>query len=457
MEGDGAHDGRGPRGRNRPQLNIAFRAAVEEDWQRLNHGQVRRRPGRFVPYDGGWLTWSQLAELISRELTMIDPENSWDGASIEELLHRDNRRLPSEALDRQNLLEAVQRVFNRGFDLAARVRRDNLDQPHDYVAEFLGGPPLPPRYRDFDFDPTSVGFFRISNWNRVHFLEPARARDVQTVAHTTGGQDWVDQALLDRYLDEESAENRGSSCASVVGYEEDTREAQSQNFVLKVAYSEYYQHVAIRRLLREHSEAYDRITARVRKDGLRQVIAHAPRSNIAMNVTITARTGRVLLMRRPDGARVWPGAFQVGPHETMNWPPAGDAQETCFELGARGLKEEAGLGPEDHDGLVVSWFGFYAAEASGYFFAHVRSRLSEGEITMRIRSAESAFETEDVEWVDVNRRFIQEVLYGWNAGPWRPRSAADGRFYLPHATVSLLELYRVRRERMFDPGEPSVR
>ncbi|MEU4475070.1 NUDIX hydrolase [Micromonospora sp. NPDC023888] len=446
---------RRPRGRDaRGQLNTAFRAAIAEDWKRLNHGQEKRRPGRFVPYDGGWLTWSQLAELISQELTVIDPENLWDGTAIDELLHRDNRRLPQDTIERQNLLEGVQRVLNRCFDTAAPSRRRAvLGQPHDYVAEFLGGPPLPPRYRDFDFDPASVGFFRISNWNKAHFLDRARARDVQTFHHTGSGQDWVDQALLDRYLDEESADNRGSSCTSLVGYEEDTREAQSQNFVLKVAYSEYYQHVAIRRLLRDHPAAYDLVSTRIRREGLRQMISRSPRSNIAMNVTITARSGRVLLIRRPDGARVWPGFFQVGPHETMNWPSAGGPQETCFDLGVRALWEEAGLGPDDYEGLVISWFGFYAVEASGYFFAHVRSRLGESEITERIRRAESAFETEDVEWVDVNRSFIQDVLRGWAAGPWRPRETAGGHFFLPHSTVSLLELYRVRRERMFEVAE----
>ena len=49
---------------------------------------------------------------------------------------------------------------------------------------------------------------------------------------------------------------------------------------------------------------------------------------------------------------------------------------------------------------------------------------------------------------------ISRVLATWSDGPWRSKHDELGRQYLPHATMSLTQLWRVGRQRMLiRPGD----
>ncbi|WP_217241368.1 hypothetical protein, partial [Streptomyces sp. AC555_RSS877] len=122
----------------------------------------------------------------------------------------------------------------------------------------------------------------------------------------------------------------------------------------------------------------------------------------------------------------------------------------CHELAVRALREELGLtNPKDYyNNIVFSWFGSYVVEASGYFFAHVKTPLEEDELVARVATAENAFEIEDVDWYDLDRPTVTMVLGTWQDGPWTAGADGTGRQYLPHATMSLTQLWRVTRQRM---------
>ncbi|MFF1371963.1 NUDIX hydrolase, partial [Streptomyces virginiae] len=122
----------------------------------------------------------------------------------------------------------------------------------------------------------------------------------------------------------------------------------------------------------------------------------------------------------------------------------------CHQLAVRALREELGLtNPRDYyNNIVFSWFGFYAPDASTYFFAHVKTRLEEDELVQRATSAESAFEIESIDWCDLDQPTIIKVLSTWQDGPWAAGKDDQGRQYLPHATVSLTQLWRVTQQHM---------
>ena len=191
-------------------------------------------------------------------------------------------------------------------------------------------------------------------------------------------------------------------------------------------------------------------------DGLAGVIHDAPPSNIVINVTVLSRTGNLLLLQRAEKARVWPSRFQVGPHETMNWTSAGEAAESCFDLAERALREEVGLDDPElyYEKIVFSWFGYYLPNASAYFFAHVRTRLTRHEILERIDSCEGRWEMKDVEWLDLHenrvlkRDTILDILSTWREGPYRSDLDSQQRAWLPHAVMSLSQLARVLRQKM---------
>jgi hypothetical protein len=157
-----------------------------------------------------------------------------------------------------------------------------------------------------------------------------------------------------------------------------------------------------------------------------------------------------MMIRRPQNSRVWPLFYQAGVHETMNWSEPGRPIENCYELAVRALAEEAHLTEPALYGnnIVFSWFGLYAVEVSGYFFAHVKTRLEEGELVERAQEAHSAYEIEDISWYNLDRATVASVLSTWRNGPWSSTEDEQGCKYLPHATMSLTQLYRISRQGM---------
>ena len=206
---------------------------------------------------------------------------------------------------------------------------------------------------------------------------------------------------------------------------EDTREPGNDTLRLRVAQTWYFEHVAARRYLRDHPHEYEAVVSRIRnadeEGGLSRMIRSAPNSNIVINVTVQSRNDRVMMLRRPLGARTWSGFYQAGAHETMNWSESGRPVENCYELATRALREEINLrDPKDYyDNIVFSWFGFYAAEVSGYFFAHVKTRLEEDELVQQAMLAPSAFK--------MTMSTGMSLIALRSAGYWRPGEMAMAR------------------------------
>ncbi|MCX4971408.1 hypothetical protein [Streptomyces sp. NBC_00620] len=445
--------------KQRVLLNDNFREAIRVAVQALCDGQPKRR-SLVGPYVGGYLPWPHLAELISEQLRDADTSHWWDPEEVRKIIQTGDRALPKDPHDRQIFLQVIQRVINTCFDMAEEKRGRSIPGKRCRYIEFLGTPATPASFRPFNFDPSNVGLFRIIDWNAGRRLDPdhnigevAKVDKRQELMRHHQEEDWVDPGLFRTYLEEERGQP-GSPCPTLVGYDEDTRETGNDTLRLRVALSMYYEHVAVRRYLRDHPDAYDAIVARIshgdQDGGLSRVIRASPNSNIVINVTAQSRNGKVMMLRRPIGARVWPGFYQVGAHETMNWSQPGSPIENCHQLAVRALREELGLtNPKDYyNNIVFSWFGSYVVEASGYFFAHVKTPLEEDELVTRVTTAENAFEVEDVDWYDLDRPTVTRVLGTWQDGPWTAGVDEAGRQYLPHATMSLTQLWRVTRQRM---------
>ena len=443
------------RGEREP-LDFAVRNAVADDRERLCRGlrQVRKVHDAYPLYSGGYLSLGNLAYLVAQKMASWSTLTEWTETVLYNALRSDRRDkvLPDELRERQLLLEAVDSAMRDCFRKAKGVGRSVRD-PHDYLS-YLGAEPVSLSFAEIDFDPRSIGFFPITQWNANRRLdEDLNVGIVQEVLHKPE-QDWVDPALLQRYL-HEAHSKPGSLCPTLVGYEEDTRESQGQELILKVAQSRYYRNVAIGKCLRENPEIYEQAVRRVRTlvpgtSGLENLLTHVPDSNISLNVTVSSRTGEVMLIKRPDDAPTWGGYYQAGPHETMNSPMPGTRyHENCFELARRALWEEVRIEPNDLAGAIVfSWFGYYIPEAQGYFFAHAQTFLSRNEIIQKARLAESAFEIDRIEWLDPATSTIEHILATWSSGPWSAGQDDRGRTFLPHAALSLTQLNRVLSQGM---------
>jgi hypothetical protein len=432
-----------------PVLNAAFREALKRDRAKLNDGMPRHYPRT---YDGSYLTWGQLAELVWQRLR---PEGQfvWTVDLVQEAIEKDDRALPREWVDREEFLIAVQNAVSYCLRRSIEYRIDrNLPAPNptneSYVSEFLGRDPALGSYRPFGFNPQNIGFFKILDWNSARPLLEKNVGLVRKYRQARGLWDIPIQEMQE-YLDRERA-LPGAPCPSLVDYVEDTREINNDLLELWVVDSSYYEHVAIRKYMADHPDFYELIESRINKEGLRPVLVESPPSNICINVTVLSREGSVLTVQRSGGSRVWPGYYQLGPHETMLTILPGQSYENCFELGWRALREEVNIGPSDCYGgrMVFSWFGYYLPDCSAYFFAHVRSTLTKSEIVERCIEAESAFEIEDVVWLDFTGNLVGQIVEQW---PTRQPSAEGLLKFLPHSAVAATQLYRVLGTNML-PG-----
>src|SRR5689334_21993352 len=106
-----------------------------------------------------------------------------------------------------------------------------IGNPHDYY-QFLGVEPASPIFREFDFDHSQIGLYRIDSWNSRRRLEPGLVGATEIAGgHTTQG--WVDDELLDRYIKAESGK-RGSICPSLFDYTLEYERAAYEPFSLQV-------------------------------------------------------------------------------------------------------------------------------------------------------------------------------------------------------------------------------
>ena len=430
-----------------PALNKSLVIAVKHDRAAMNEGRPGRR--RQETFSGEWqLTWLQLARSVaSRFNSQIDAP--WSLDVVQDALEKGTHALPRDMYERELFLRALQSAMNGFYDISVEWRREMKlpipAAPQDYVQLALGADPQLSSYDPFGFDPESIGFFKILDWNVKRQLLPENVGEVErSPAHR---QDWIVPAAAFTPYERREQATLGAPCPSLVDYVEDTREEGNDKLILRVTKSRYWRVAAIRYFMRDHRDAYDSVVQRIELDGLRNVLAGSPRSNICVNVTLMSREGTVLAIKRSRGVRLWASYYQLGAHETMLHAQPGQAYETCYELAVRALREELNLTDiEDYyNRIVFSWFGYYLPDASAYFFAHVRSRLTEAELTETIPQAESAFEVGNLEWVPLTHDFVRNVVEQWSVGPWDPVENSNGRNFLPHSCLSATQLWRVHR------------
>jgi 8-oxo-dGTP pyrophosphatase MutT (NUDIX family) len=432
-------------------------------------------PGR-APHGGNYgdfdpafkLNLHWLAELVSRQMSYHEPKEN-----LYRMMRPRQRVLPANPVTRQHVLESFQLVLARCARqalLPLDPSRDPVD--FDLVKEFQGEGFIAPSLHQFGFNPEDLGFFWISAWNPERILREENVGGIEKVSRAEYNArhrpvaGWIrDQELYDRLLAEAQAARMGQPCPALVAVEPDEMEGgRSDQLYLKVSKSIYSQHVALRNYMRADHGAYEQLRRRIaehhyadgRTEDLDDIIRVAPESNIVINVTVQSANGRVMLIRRPTKTRVWRSFYQAGAHETMNWPGASEEKvEDWFQLARRALREEIGLtDPADYySKIVFSWFGFYAIEASGYFFSHVRTRLSEAELVAAVAGCPGVIEADAIEWMDLDRASVYSVVQTWRNGPWEESTLPDveGRRWLPHATLSLTQLLRVTEQGMLDP------
>ncbi|MFF1371962.1 hypothetical protein, partial [Streptomyces virginiae] len=203
--------------------------------------------------------------MISERLRDGDTSRWFDQEEVRQIIQTGDRALPKDPHNRQGFLEAVQSVMNACIDDAEEVRGGPLPGKRCRYLEFLGTPKTPTPFRPFNFDPTSVGFFRIIDWNAGRRLDPdhnigevAKVDKRQELMRHGQEEDWVVPNQFRAYLEEERAQP-GSPCPTLVGYDQDTRETGNDTLRLRVSMSMYYEHVAARRYLRDHPEAYEAV------------------------------------------------------------------------------------------------------------------------------------------------------------------------------------------------------
>lgn len=464
-------------GEDLPDLSREYRETVRKEIDRINTRGTKLfarnadRKGKYPSFDkNSKLSLAWLAQMVSEHL-----EGSVTKEDVSATFKANARLLPRDLNKRGRLLTAVEDQLAECASLVGVV-------PEAVgMAERFGRKPPAPSLHPFDFDPEDIGFFRISSWNSSSPMAEGGITEEGNVGKITEipnraaelakfdrRDSWIrneKQDLFDRLLRTEEEISLGSECPTLFDYQVDERESAPESHLLRLRVSKtfYSHHVALRNYMRADHQAYEDVIRRIhggeyvdgRSDSLADVVRSSPKSNIVINVTVQSRSGKVMLIRRPTRARVWSEFYQVGAHETMNWRGPQQTVESWFQLARRALEEEIGIDEEySHqyfNKIIFSWFGFYVPEASGYFFAHVRTGLSEEQLVKSVANAPSAIEADQIEWMNLDEESIEKVLATWKHGPWEEQATrdAEGRKWLPHAVMSLTQLWRITDQNLW--------
>jgi hypothetical protein len=287
-------------------------------------------------------------------------------------------------------------------------------------------------------DATDLGFFVLNQWS---YRRPLRTEDiVQTVVPVNKNrrQSWCDDDALSRLRD--GLEDEGGPACTLVDLEIDHRESdRGKKLRLKIAPSMYGDFIAVHDYFAARPQAVAEMQRRLENEPIQELIRQSPSSVMVVNATVTSADGYVLAMQRSAAVRKWQNVWGIGAHETMALPTGrpGDSED-FFGATQRCLREEVGIEPgNDYGEIVVSWMGYWVANALIHVISHVKSTLPAAEISSRVGESYSSFETSRLLWIPDTRASLGKVVR-------ESLNDVPKRKWLPTAPLAAQQYWRCR-------------
>jgi hypothetical protein len=277
------------------------------------------------------------------------------------------------------------------------------------------------------------GFVQIDRWSALRPLEK-RNLEIRFDGTHRHNYDW-DSPLWRTAREAFVAAGREGNVASIINVRTiDYRETESQDRLgLTLARIDYSTQLATRRLLEEDSALVDALRDALTRHGIGEFLDRVPPSAVAANINVLTSDNDILLAQRSSVVVTYPGQWNLGINETMNF----GSGEDFFGLVTRGLQEEVGLAVEDIEECCISWLGYCLYCANFCLFAHARTSLATSELLDRASTSQDSYEHSEFVPVPFRSSELQRIV--------DREPAPDGStHWLHHAPLSAIEVWRSR-------------
>ncbi len=292
-----------------------------------------------------------------------------------------------------------------------------------------------------NFRPEDINFFTLNQWSPSRRLGSSQVR--VDFDDQEWQQDWCDQNELDQLA--AAVKNVHGSSSTLRAMEIDHRESdRGQTLRLVFAPSNYSDLIAVGRYFKGEPERIRTVMARLSEEDMSSMIATAPPSVVAINMTVTSADDKLLAVRRSAAVLTSQNVWTLGPNETMlGASGASGGVETPRHLAFRCLHEEVQLDEDDVEKLEISWMGYNVPGAMVHFVGHARSRLRSAQLEEGLRQSQGAYEVDDVQWLPATARTVHDIVKAVRTTPSSAEKPA--KRWLDSAGLAAADWWRWRR------------
>lgn len=259
-------------------------------------------------------------------------------------------------------------------------------------------------------DPEQDGILELVTWSPRRRLEPSHLRT--TFLRHVARDDRLFATELPPLVDTLRRQGRTGSIAWPTEMLVDARESpETLDFRIAFAPADYSEAIALHGLAGRDPSVSDHLRELHRR-GLNEFLAECPPTSLSVGVSVIAKGGRLLVVRRSASVTLFPNEWTPSIHETMKFRDEPGSSEGFFAAIGRGLDEELGLAPGDYSTPTIMNIAFaLPAMAFGLnAFVRLSDAVSEEEVIDRYGASHSAFEHDRLAWIGLTPRTLDDFF-----------------------------------------------
>ncbi len=269
------------------------------------------------------------------------------------------------------------------------------------------------RRRLLNYNIMADDLVELLSWSYKRRLDGSKMRIVFSKARNR--QDLIPESEIKRYQKKYQEKNYTGKVCYLTHYAPDSQDhdADSQYiFKIKVAPSDYTEHLAVMDYLAGHPDKNEKIREMLLTNP-DAYFANALPSSMSVNVVVVSEMDRILALRRSNAVAYGKNEWTIGIFETLLHDKMEAGRDaTLYDLVKKGLSEEIGLTSENyHKDICISWMGVNMKNMGVFFIAVVKLKnITEAAVEQEMAKCHSHHEHTAKVWLPLKRRMIKRFL-----------------------------------------------
>lgn len=287
------------------------------------------------------------------------------------------------------------------------------------------------------YDSEKDELYMINRWS----IKRPLTKDNHKVVISTSRpkQEFIPVEELENEIKRQKELNRAGDICFLTDFQIDHYESDfGRDFSITISPCDYSEHMAVYEYLEKHTDIKKKIE-KIIASNPKEYLRNALPSNITVNVVVLSE-GNFLAIKRSKSVDTARNIWTVGPFETMTLKRdiSPGSEEDLFTLSRRCLNEELNLGEDYYGKIFISWFGLLIPSVRSHVVAVVKIKnINEGEVIKRAMNSHSNFESENFEWLPLNKNTIKTFVE-------KDKGKLNDREWIRFTKLSLTEALRIK-------------